>query len=197
MIDNDHNSHQIQIALTHRQLSFLIAGVLALAFFIFISGYFLGKQRAAQEFSYKADQESLADQIYSSMCVLYDAKDENEDAEELDQESEMCQSSEIALTDEPKIEIEQKSEKKFTAALAGFSAKNIDEGKKMVSRLEKRGYGVELQERISKTAKDTKISWYQVTLKPVANKQELQQIINQIAKAEHLNAASIRVQELA
>ena len=88
MIEKDPLNNELRFALNQRQLSLLVAGLLALSFFIFISGYFLGKKRAAEEFSYKADQESLADQIYSSMCVLYDAKDESEDVEENEQEVE-------------------------------------------------------------------------------------------------------------
>ena len=71
----------------------------------------------------------MADQIYSSMCVLYDAKDESEDVEENEQENEMSQTSEVLekkeeILPEPQNEttVAQDAAKKYKAALAGFSS---------------------------------------------------------------------------
>jgi hypothetical protein len=85
--------HDFQITVTMRMLSLAVAGFIVFSFFIFIGGYFLGKQSAAQEFAYKADQDSLADQIYSSMCVLYDVKDENDESAENSEDGEISESS--------------------------------------------------------------------------------------------------------
>lgn len=204
MIEKDPLHNELRFTLNQRQLSLLIAGLLALTFFIFISGYFLGKKRAAEEFSYKADQESLADQIYSSMCVLYDAKDESEDVEENEQENENSETSEglekkDEILPEPQNDttVTQVDQKKYKAALAGFSQTTLADGKKMVARLAAKGFGVELVERTSKTAKGQSVVWHQVVTKPNTNKEELQKTITQIAKLEHLVEKSISIHECA
>ena len=109
-----------------RQMSLAVAALLALSFFIFMTGYFLGKRKAIQEFSYHVDQESLADQIYSSMCVLYDAKDDNEDEEEVSEENE---NAEISKDVEQKAEVITQNTQTavsslmhYKAPFAGFSA---------------------------------------------------------------------------
>ncbi|CAN5182729.1 hypothetical protein BH09DEP1_BH09DEP1_4470 [soil metagenome] len=206
MIGKDPMHNELKFSLNQRQLSLLLAGLLALSFFIFISGYFLGKKRAAEEFSYKADQESLADQIYSSMCVLYDAKDESEDAEENDQENENLENSEVSekkeeITSEPQNSINdsvvaQSNAKKYFAPIAGFSSATLADGKKMLNRLNARGFDVQMVERTSKTSKGQSNVWHQIITAPTANKEELQKKLNQIAKLEHIKEKSLSILEI-
>lgn len=203
MIERDPLHNELRFALNQRQLSLLIAGLLAFTFFIFISGYFLGKKRAAEEFSYKADQESLADQIYSSMCVLYDAKDENEDVEENEQENENPETSEVLEKKEenlPEAENSVTAQEftgpKYFAALAGFSATTLADGKKMLNRLKASGFEVQMVERTSKTAKGQSHAWHQIITAPYINKEELKQIVGQIAKLEHIKEKNISIQEM-
>ena len=37
-----------------------------------MAGYFLGQKSGVEKFATKMEQDSLADQIYSSLCTLYD-----------------------------------------------------------------------------------------------------------------------------
>lgn len=203
MIQKDPLHNELRFALDQRQLSLSIAGLLALSFFIFINGYFLGKKRAAEEFSYKADQESLADQIYSSMCVLYDAKDEAEDLEENDTEVENSELSEnldkgeeISLAEENSSSVTESIEPKHFAALAGFSSTTLADGKKMLNRLKARGFDVQMVERISKTSKGEVHSWHQIITAPSTNKEELKQVVSQIAKLEHIKEKNISIQAM-
>lgn len=194
---------KVHLSLTQKQLSYLIAGLLAFSFFVFIAGYFLGKQKAAQEFSYRADQDSLADQIYSSMCILYDAKDENDDSEENETEAEILETSEdsekkeeLAAADENQVLEAGSQEKKYFAALAGFSSATLAEGKKMLQRLKANGFEVQMVERTSKTAKGQSKIWHQLITPVCSNKDELQEMVNQIAKREHLKEKNIIIQEM-
>jgi cell division septation protein DedD len=203
MIERDPLHNELRFALNQRQLSLLIAGLLAFTFFIFISGYFLGKKKAAEEFSYKADQESLADQIYSSMCVLYDAKDESEDVEENEQENENSQNSEVLEKKEeiiPEVEnsttTQESTGPKYFAALAGFSSTTLADGKKMLNRLKGRGFEVQMVERTSKTAKGQSHAWHQIITAPFTNREELKEIVGQIAKLEHIKEKNISIQEM-
>lgn len=203
MIEKDSLRNEVRFTLDQRQLSLAIASMLALSFFIFISGYYLGKKRAAEEFSYKADQESLADQIYSSVCVLYDTKDENEDADENDQENENSENSEILEKKEENgsevenVKINEESTgPKYFAALAGFSSATLNDGKKMLSRLKARGFPVQLVERTSKTSNGQPKVWHQVVTSAYADKNELSSVVAQIAKLEHLKEKNISIQEM-
>lgn len=200
MIEKDSVHNELRFSLTQRQLSLLVAGLLAFSFFIFIGGYFLGKKRAAEEFSYKADQDSLADQIYSSMCVLYDTKDESEDSEENEPESEISENSENLEKNEeilPEVENSTQTQEtfgpKYFAALAGFSSTTLADGKKMLNRLKARGFDVQLIERSSKSVKGEAHIWYQIITASYSNKEELQQIVSQIAKLEHIKEKNISI----
>ena len=189
------------ITLTMRQLSLSIAALLAFGFFVFMSGYFLGHKRATQEFSYRADQESLADQIYSSMCILYDSKDE-EETESTD-EDQTLESDGIAESVEASPEISSEvlpevstsaitPEKQYRAVLSGFPASLIDNAKQMIARLNKKGYPVELVEHTSTHKKISK-KWYQVVTKPYASREELEKIKPQLAKFGYVKAQSIDI----
>lgn len=65
------------ITCTYYQAGMILITSLFFCLFIFIGGYFLGYKKAAQEFSCYLEQDSLADHIYSSMCIWSDTKYEN------------------------------------------------------------------------------------------------------------------------
>ncbi len=60
--------------LSARSMSWLVSGALLLSFFIFITGYFLGKKKATEEMVQTFVHESLSDHIYASMCSMYEYK---------------------------------------------------------------------------------------------------------------------------
>jgi len=53
-----------------RQVSFLVASLLMMFFITFLGGYFFGKKYMVEQFVAKIEQDSFADQIYSSLCAL-------------------------------------------------------------------------------------------------------------------------------
>lgn len=203
MFEKNSSNNDFSFTLTMRQLSFAISGLLAFSFFIFIGGYFLGQKRAAQDFVYRADQDSLADQIYSSMCVLYDAKDEEDadnGAEEpessLDVESAVEESTESAqVKDEPMQEIVSEpvvEQKKYKAILAGFNASHLADAKQLVSQLTNKGYPAELIEQTSIHKGKSKV-WYQVVTKS-ASLAYLEKSRSQIAKIGYIKEQSIKIE---
>lgn len=197
MFEKEPSQNDIVITLTMRQLSLAIAALLALSFFIFISGYFLGQKRAAQEFSYRTDQESLADQIYSSMCILYDAKDDEEvESTEEDQSIEaepVIEGSEPTPSNTEEIIVEPTAPgKQYRAVLSGFPASLVQDAKQMIARLSKKGYPVELIEHTS-THKNVTKKWYQVVTKPYASREELEKIKPQLAKFGYVKEQSITI----
>lgn len=59
-----------------RTTSWLVAAGLALLFFSFFTGYFLGQKQAIARFTHKLDQDSFADHIYAALCGMDDAQEQ-------------------------------------------------------------------------------------------------------------------------
>jgi hypothetical protein len=189
------------LALTARQISLLSSGILLSCFFIFISGYFLGKKNASEQFLYKIEQESLADQIYSSMCILSD-KDEIEsnedgdanesDGEETENEQDsttiQADNSQVAENQEIKLTPQVKGPLYF-AQLAGFGSQET--ANKFALKLKAQGYPVTVVERSSKTAKGKTVFWYQVVTEKFEKKDDLITLVNTIKKSERLNGVQM------
>lgn len=203
MFEKNSPHSDFSFTLTMRQLSLAIAGLLAFSFFIFIGGYFLGQKRAAEDFAYRADQDSLADQIYSSMCVLYDPKEEEES--ESSEEAETSETETAGETNEP-AEVKEDtvqesateppaSQKKYKAVLSGFPATHLADAKQLVTRLTHKGYPSELVERTSSYKGKSKI-WYQVITKS-ASREYLEKSKSQLAKIGYIKEQSIKIEECA
>lgn len=200
MIEKETPDSQFSISLTLRQLSIATTGLLLFCFFAFIGGYFLGQKKAVQEFSYRADQDSLADHIYSSMCSLYDTKEESDESDEGGDETEV--SSEVS---EPEIKEEAPAiaaapviaseQKKYHAIIAGYSASQKENGNKIAEYLTQKGYPTQLIERSSKTAKGKIISWYQLVTMPYDSMQSIQLAVSKISKLAYVNEKSITINE--
>jgi hypothetical protein len=194
----DHKKQESVFTLNPRNVSAVVALVLAMAFFIFMAGYFLGQKRAAEQFTYRIDQESLADQIYSSVCGLYD--DHSED--ELD-DSDGIEKTEIAhlvqeqerpqlLVSEESIHsvAEQPASKNlYSAQLVGFGTKVA--AQKCLNRLASLGYQVAIQERASSSRGGKKVSWYQVVTHQYHDKNALMEDVEKIKKIERIHDVRI------
>lgn len=67
---------------SHRFLISSCAAFLLILFFVFMAGYYWGKKSAIEQLSHQFDQESFADRVYSSMYMMYDAGEEDDEREE-------------------------------------------------------------------------------------------------------------------
>lgn len=72
------------VFLSNRQISAVLSVLILAIFFVFISGYFFGKKKAVDKLYNKIDKESLADQVYYSVCSNYgcDDIDQNQESTE-------------------------------------------------------------------------------------------------------------------
>ena len=170
-------------------------------FFYFYRRLFFRPKKAAQEFVYRADQESLADQIYSSMCILYDAKDDDEqessDEEHNVENEQLAESAESSQETIAEVAIESTApQTKYRAILSGFPASLHEDAKKMVTRLTHKGYPAEIIEHTSIHKKITK-KWYQVVTKLYVSKDALEKIKPQLAKIGYVKEQSIKIEEYA
>jgi hypothetical protein len=213
--DTSHAHNHDGLFLNNRQLSMVIAAFLLLCFCLFIAGYFWGQKSVLERFSNKAEQDSLADKISSSMYTLYDSKadssldvaESNDDTDEsgdgTDQSDEQAddvstqetepdavlQQSETkeSVAHEARAQSEQKV-KKYYAELIGFGSLHAAE--QFVDRLAKKNISVHIKERMSKTAKGKNISWFQIVTN-AAPADELEELVQRLKKDERLKGVRI------
>ena len=188
---------KIVFSLNQRQCGFALAGVIGALFIIFITGYFYGQKSAAEQFTYRIDQESLADQVYSSLCGLYDNKTEPETGGQADEDAEKIELAEDievapgATAIESSLIQEQESINgpAYYAQLVGFGTRGAAE--KCIERLAKAGYNVALEERISKNKRGVTITWYQVVTSHYGDKSGLLADVEHIKKLEKIKDVRI------
>jgi len=198
--------------LSNRHMSWAISIVLLLNFFLFMTGYFLGKKQAVDHLNYKIDQESLTDHVYSSMYALYDSKvsTASSDNVESGEEAEVAEAE--ALTEEPTLEQAiditaqvktndqtatssseilsvQKDGREYCAQLVGFSSERT--AQQFVKKLAQRDITAHIKQRSSKTAKGRTVYWYQVITESFTNKEELLKLVENIKRREKLHDVRI------
>lgn len=191
----------------NRQLSLIVAGLLFLAFSIFMTGYFLGKKNVVEQFSEKIQQEAFADQVYTSVLAATQDSEQKSvnnllvtDADIVDIASEIpAQSSsqnineEIVVAKNTEIEnttSQDASTARYYAQLIGFGTEKA--AQLFVNKLAAKGIETEIKKRTSKTVKGRASYWYQVVTAAYSNKNDLVVLVDKIAKEENIKDASIR-----
>lgn len=161
MIDKKHEQHKKGGAQGSRgwqkQVSWMLSGAVLACFFVFMTGYFVGQHRALYLFTQKIEQESLQDQIYSSLCALYDTDEGDAQANLLPQASdemalddhntEYGQWPEVAVQSIPQQSTESDAGSSYYAQLIGFGTYKAAE--RFVSRLAQK----DIKAIIKKTSK--------------------------------------------
>lgn len=148
--------------------------------FIFIAGYFIGKNHAIALIAGEIDQQSFADQFHHSMTLMYrDTLLENKQA-----------NKQPLVSQDLKVSADTFREKrggdKFYAQLAGFGS--IKTAENMVNRLQKKGIVTTIVKHVSKPI-DTKMPekiWYQVVTPPSDLKQ-IERVVALVKKNEYIN----------
>jgi len=177
---------ETRMEITNRHIGWVVAIIIVISIGSFSVGYFWGEKKAAGRFVAKVEQDALADQVFSSVCSLYendtelDSHVDNGPNEQPNQEED--KNSEKQLEDqEPQIV--------FYAQLVGFGTSK--KAKQFVERLAKKGTNVHMRERMSKTARGKKIRWYQVVTEPYTEKNELIALVEKVKRDERLHDVRI------
>lgn len=152
--------------LSNRQVSWLIASLILLSFFIFIAGYFLGQRKAVEH------QVELST-LHSMIPVHQNRPDPI-----------VAPAVAYAPTIEGMLEDELSNEQLYKAQLIGFGT--LRAAHQFVDRLQQKNMPVRVQERHSKTAQGKEVIWYQVTTELFNDKQELMTFVERIKKEERL-----------
>jgi hypothetical protein len=193
------------IFIDKRQLNRTIALFLLVGVFIFVGGYFWGQRTATDQMLNVVERDSFADQIYYSMCSMYDLKDDEsnepdvvsgieEETERASEQQQVANGPSSAPT-EVKVEPAQatytpaKPVKKYFAQLVGFGS--AVPAQQLVDRLAKKSIKVVVQKRQSKTAKGKVVNWYQVVTPQFTDKNDLNKVVATIKKIEKIHDVRI------
>ncbi len=178
-----------------RQLSWIVAGLITLAFLGFMAGYFLGQKKVLEQFSTKLEQDSLSDKISSSLCSIYDIKTEAEETDTAESEEsvpdeprvaqaepQMIQNAATQVVQTPKPVADGK---RYYAQLVGFGSS--ESAQAFANRLSKKNISVFVKKRQSTSGRGRIRSWYQVVTKPYETREALVAVVDKIKQAERLN----------
>jgi cell division septation protein DedD len=198
------------VFLNNRHMSWALSIILLLNFFVFMTGYFLGKKQAVDQLNYKIDQESLTDHVYSSMYALYDTKAQPESSDTIEPEDEVAEAdlaieepaveqavditAQVQVSDEiPENTAEvtsiQNNGHEYYAQLVGFSSEKA--AQQFVKKLAQRDITAHIKQRPSKTAKGRIVHWYQVITESFTKKEELLKLVENIKRRENLHDVRI------
>jgi hypothetical protein len=166
----------------NRHLSILIALFMSIFVGTFLVGYFWGKRIALGSLIEKVTKDSFADQIYTSVCSLYDQYPESSTTDQISVSPEEASETEQLSTAE-------KPEKQYYAQVIGFG--DIKNAQDFVARAKHKGFELTVEKKVSKTTKGKSIVWYQVVTAPVVNYDEMKNIVDRISKEEKIKGAQI------
>ena len=188
----------------NRQLSIVVAVFLFLAFALFMTGYFLGKKKAVEQFTQEMQQDAFADKIYTTVLSTSSVKGgvypeliQGEDkqpaadallvvnAEEIVASSPLISHEEIAATEIAVVE----NNRQYYAQLIGFGTEKAAQS--FVKKLSAKGIETEVKKRASKTVKGQPSYWYQVVTTQYANRNDLVALVDRLAKEENIKDARV------
>jgi hypothetical protein len=193
------NPHYLIVPKT--AVSRLVALLLLISFFIFVTGYFLGKKKLAEDFSRRAENTSFSDQINFALTTLYDKElhvqkmkeDDNDMLHSIEHVEESQPERSLHAELPPLVEQKPASQKKWAAHLLGGTQKDVTE---FANRLGKQGIAVAVKKRFGRTARGNKIHWYQAVTQPYENESELQTLVARIKKLENIKISSDTIVQL-
>jgi hypothetical protein len=187
----------------NRQLSVVVAILLLLAFSLFMTGYFLGKRKAVEQFTQEMQQDAIADKIYTTVLKTSSSdsayaesmKDKAEDtllvthADENVATSLLLSHEEVAAVQQVGADLEKTH--CYYAQLIGFGTEKAAQN--FVKKLSAKGIETEVKKRASKTVKGQTSYWYQVVTAQYAHKDDLLHLVDKLTKEENIKDARICV----
>lgn len=179
------------VFLPNREVSWIIALSLTLCFLVFCAGYFWGQRQVITRFLHKVEEDSLSDKVtYSLYSMTGKDSTEEQEAEEAAEEIQ----EEVVVEHENNQENEEPNQKVgpqlvYVAPLVGFGT--LHAARNFAQRVKKMGVPIRIKERSSKTQRGRRITWYQAVTQEYDNKKELEKIVEQVKKKEHIKEVKI------
>ncbi len=206
-MDRKNDNEKNGLFIPTRQVSALVALAISLLGVMFMSGYFFGKKQMVDQFVVKAEQDSFSDQIYASLCALYDQ--DSEAIATMEQRNETPIATHEEAVENKEIAVIQPKEKSDTttqvnvvadsdmrvpsiqyyAQLIGYGTKKAADS--FAQKLQKKDVPALVKIRISQTAKGRKTTWYQVVTKPFSDRKALESLTQSIAQDEKIKGIRV------
>ncbi len=206
-MDRKNDNEKNGLFIPTRQVSACVALAISLLCVVFMVGYFFGKKQMVDQFVVKAEQDSFADQIYASLCALYDQDSESmatmkqRDEIPIAIQEEAVENKDIAV-----IQPEEKSDAptqvsvvadsdmrvpsiQYYAQLIGYGTKKAADS--FAQKLQKKGVPALVKIQRSQTAKGRKTTWYQVVTKPFSDRKALESLTQSIAQDEKIKGIRV------
>jgi SPOR domain len=149
------NKSDKYMQLTERQVSTIAAGLLMILFFVFIAGYYWGKQAALDPVGSHIMEDALADKVYYACCTFNPV-------------------AQNTLSDS------HQEDPVYYAPLERFNS--LPSAQAYVQKMEHQGCAVKIIEHQSKTSKGVEQQWYQVITAPLRTKEEVAQVLDTLKK---------------
>jgi sporulation related protein len=194
---NDVNNQMNGLFIPNRQLSIVVAGLLFLFFAVFITGYFLGKRYACEQFMQQMHAENGVDKELSATQVMNDGDKNMHDEMRADDTSELVAVLPDAISEKddetfvlPAATDVQGQSRSYYAQLIGFGTEKA--AQKFAQKLASKNIETVVKTHTNKSVKGRVAHWYQVVTVPYTNKDELSELVAQLVKDEKLRDVAIR-----
>ncbi len=205
-MDRKNDNEKNGLFIPTRQVSACVALAISLLSVVFMTGYFFGKKQMVDQFVVKAEQDSFADQIYASLCALYDQDSESittmaqRDKTPIVIQEEAIEKKASAVIQPEKSDIPTQvsivadsdrgvSSLQYYAQLIGYGTKKAADS--FVQKLQKKGVPALVKIRRSQTAQGRKTTWYQVVTKPFSDRKALELLTQSIAHDEKIKGIRV------
>jgi len=155
------------IVIDRRSASRITSCIALVAFFVFATGYFIGKKQAVQDNLGIQELPSFDSRIQHAM-----------------NKQSQPQAS-LMAADMQHFESQKKFDNVYyVALLAGYGTQRA--AQQFAQHLEKKGIKSEVKTRLSTNSQKKSRKWYQVVTKKYSNKQELLALVEQLKNQDHL-----------
>ena len=203
---NEKKSDNEGLFIPVRHVTLLVVGAFSVICIVFFGGYFIGKKHVMEQLVAKLEQDSFADQVYSSLCELYDYDDQqavDTVADQTDCSQELSEEhvNEVLFSPLPVAETSSDAFQgpaiaqsevvlpQYFAQLIGYQSKRYAD--MFAKKMEKKNIPVLVKIRKSITARGKTKEWYQVITKQYTDWQELQAVVDRVSREEKIKDARI------
>ena len=172
----------------NRRVTFIIAATTISLFCAFVAGYMTARYRYGSPVALESESPVGVAELAEQAETVEDASRvaAAQGHELADAKDEAMQSVSLETSTS---ELQSPGGESFYAQLIGFGTSPA--AHRFAQRLQKKGLAVAVKTRYSKTPKGSEVTWYQVVTEPSNDRHALEQMVDQISRAEHLTGARI------
>ncbi len=199
-MDQNNRARSDGLFIPSRYVSAYVALGLVSSVGFFLAGYFLGKQSALTEFVSHIEASTLSDEVFASMCSLYEPEKRvahqevplphmllhPRETEEDDNKHTTFETNAAVAPTESSFSDKKVS---YYAQIIGYGTRKA--ATQFVQKMEKKGVMTTIKERKSVTAQGKESYWYQVVTMDYSDLDTLTVLTERIAREEKIQGIKI------